>query len=375
MSDTPAFDAASPSSQFDRLDLRTDRSEESMARIITEAPVPDDERTEGEYRTARRAGAGPFFVIVNAGSGSGGQRRESLVRQALEQAGLDAHVVVFDRSGRVEEVIERTVELARDAGGTLVVAGGDGTINSSLTLLLERDLPLGILPCGTFNYVARQFGIPLDLGAAVENLIQGAVTEVPVGEVNGRPFLVNASLGLYPRLLEDREQAKRTYGRNRFNAMVLSASSLLARRARTFGLEVRRAVRDDRPLGAPHQLDVSTLFIGNNTLQLQRVGIEYEPSELTAIVLRQPTALRLLELGLRAAVGSLGEAKDILTFPFEQLVATERPHKAKGVKIALDGEVMHMQGPLTFRRAEKSLRLIAPPPSPDEEKEGMAERH
>lgn len=338
--------------------LHDDAPAPEPAKITQDAESRDASERERQ-RSQLNPGSGPFFVLVNVSSGSGGAHRADAVRQNLRDAGLEAHLFPIDQPERVEELLARAADLARDSGGTVVIAGGDGTINTSLPLLLEDDIPLGILPSGTFNYVAREFGIPLNLKDAVHTLATGSFKEIPVGQVNGRPFLVNASLGLYPRLLEDREQAKRKYGRNRALALLSSASSLIARRDRTFRLEVQRQ-SEERPLGAPHELDISTLFIGNNTLQLRNLGIEPQPSELVAIVLRKPSPLRLIELGLRAAVGTLGDAKDILTFPFEKLVAEARQEKRKGIKIALDGEVMRMDGPLVFHRASRPLKLIVP---------------
>lgn len=323
-----------------------------------------DECTQGvpEVHVRFAPEAGPFFVTINVSSGAGGARREASVRQYLREAGVEAHVIGIAHPSDVQTTLQDVVELAKVAGGIVVVAGGDGTINSALPYLLDADVPLGVLPSGTFNYVAREFGIPLDLQEAVHTLATGRVTEVPVGQVNGQPFLVNASLGLYPRLLEDREHFERKHGRHRALALAASVSSLITRRAHTFSLEMQRARQDAGALGAPHQLEIATLFIGNNALQLERVGIDPEASSdaLTAVALRPPSPLRLLELGLRATFGSLGDAKDVLTFSFEKLIAQERGASRHGIKVALDGEVTRMEGPLTFERAPKKLRLIVP---------------
>lgn len=310
---------------------------------------------------------GPFFILINVSSGSRGERREALVESSFQEAGAVANLIPFRSSSHLSEIVRRTAERALEEGGTMVVAGGDGTINSSLPSLLEYELPLGILPSGTFNYVAREFGIPLDLKEAVKALVTGRIIEVPVGQVNTRPFLVNASLGLYPSLLEDRERAKRKYGRNRPLALTSSMISLVTRRAQKFELEVQRGSAEDGPLGAPHELEIATLFIGNNALQLKRLGFEPSASqnELTAIALRTPTPLRLLELGTRAAFGSLANAKDILSFPFETLTARVRNTYRKGVKVALDGEIMRLHSPLTIRSSPRKLRLIVPSDRPE----------
>lgn len=312
-------------------------------------------------------GLGPYFVLVNPSSGSQDDRRVAEMRMFFRRSNVAGHVVQLTDASALPAVLRRTADLAEKTGGTLVVAGGDGTINAALPYVLERELKLAILPCGTFNYVAREFGIPLELEDALRTLEEGRVEHVPLALLNERPFLVNASLGLYPRLLEDRERATARHGRNRFFALGAAVASMWMRRDQRFVVEVQRA-REGESGGAPHQLEISTLFIGNSTVQLERVGIELpEGSQaLTAVALRTPSAARLLGLGWRAAFGSLGEAKDILSFPFERLIVKEAEEAGRlglsrsGIKVAIDGEVMRLAGPLIFERAAERLRLVVP---------------
>lgn len=305
---------------------------------------------------------GPFFVVANVASGSGGEARLERLREHFRSSGAVVRWVPAAKERDLEQPLLWAVKAAREAGGTLVVVGGDGSINAALPLALESGVPLGIIPAGTFNYVARDFGISLDPREAVDTLVNGTPIAVRVGQVNGHPFLVNASLGLYPRLLEDREKAKRRYGRNRALALATSALSLLARRASTFSLTIQRASDEGESVGAPHHMEIATLFIGRSSVQLRRVGIEEteEPDELTAVALRRPSPLRLLGLGVRATLGVLGGAPDILTFPFEKLVVEESARPGETVKIALDGEVLRLSCPLIFEVAPEPLRLIVP---------------
>jgi hypothetical protein len=90
----------------------------------------------------------------------------------------------------------------------VVAAGGDGTINTVAHEAVRQGCLFGVLPQGTFNYFGRTHGIPEDLAEAVRALLRARVTPVQVGMVNDRIFLVNASVGLYPQLLEAREHDK-----------------------------------------------------------------------------------------------------------------------------------------------------------------------
>ena len=78
---------------------------------------------------------------------------------------------------------------------SMIIGGGDGTLNAALPGLLETGLPLGIIPLGTANDLARTLGIPTDLAAAARIIACGKVQPVDVGEVNGHPFFNVASIG------------------------------------------------------------------------------------------------------------------------------------------------------------------------------------
>lgn len=85
----------------------------------------------------------------------------------------------------------RAVEQGIDV---LLVAGGDGTVSTTGSLLIGTDVTLGIIPMGSGNGFARHFEIPLSPEKAIETLARGTVARVDVGCVNNRPFLVTCSM-------------------------------------------------------------------------------------------------------------------------------------------------------------------------------------
>jgi diacylglycerol kinase family enzyme len=185
---------------------------------------------------------------------------------------------------------------------------------------------------------------------------------VQVAAVNDRVFLVNASLGLYPDLLEDREAYKARFGRSRWVAFAAACGTLLrAQRQLRLHIEMGGKARDVQAL---------TLFVGNNRLQLQQLGAEPEdtlagtPGEgsMGALMLRPIGTLSMIRLILHGAMGTLGEAQSVERFEFHHMVV--RPTLAPGrrsVKVAFDGEVMKMRAPLDFRVLAKPLYLLMPP--------------
>ncbi len=111
---------------------------------------------------------------------------------------------------------------------------------------------------------------------------------------------------------------------------------------------------------------VSTLFVGNNRLQLERLGLlEVEQtgrSLLTALVLRAFRPGELFWLALRGALGGLGQTEDLVHFAFERLTVRPRlPLLDRRLKVAIDGEVTRLQLPLVFSVDARPLWLIKAP--------------
>jgi diacylglycerol kinase (ATP) len=85
----------------------------------------------------------------------------------------------------------------------VVLGGGDGTLNSAAPALAESGLPLGILPMGTANDLARTLEIPADLVSAAQIIVDGHVRRIDLGDVNAKPFFNVASLGLSTRMTQE----------------------------------------------------------------------------------------------------------------------------------------------------------------------------
>lgn len=323
-------------------------------------------RGQEEPRTApARASAlerdAPLFILFNPRSGSrDASAARDTMRGTLSAAGR-AHLFVPVRDpAQLLRVAERTVELALRSGGAVVAAGGDGTVNALAQLAVPQGCPFGIVPQGTFNYTPRANGIPLDVEQATLALLDARIRPVNVGLVNDRVFLVNASLGLYPQLLEDREAFKQRYGRYRSIA-VLAGLYTLFHEHRQLNLEIEH----------DHEREVvqtPTLFVGNNPLQLEQAGIEeadvIEQRQLAGVLLRPVSTATLLGLALLGALGRLGSAEEVRHFPFRRMtVRSARGASNRRVKVATDGEISFLRFPLEFRVSPKPLLLLGPAPA------------
>ncbi len=297
----------------------------------------------------------PLFVILNVGSGkTETAQARGIIESTLSEAGRPLTVHEVSDGAALSRVAAQVVAEARERGGIVVAAGGDGTINTVAQATLGSDCAFGVLPLGTFNYFSRAHGIPSELEEACRILLGTRAFQVQVGLVNDRVFLVNGSIGLYPQLLEEREEAKSRLGRSRLVAMGAALKTLF-----TAHLRLRLEIESKQ---GKRSVVTPTLFVGNNRLQLERVGISggaLDQHRLTAVTVAPVSALGMLWLVLRAAFGRLGEAEQVTSFDFERMTVRSRLGRRR-FKVATDGEVELLQAPLTFRVAPHALWLLRP---------------
>jgi diacylglycerol kinase family enzyme len=300
----------------------------------------------------------PVFIVLNVGSGRGdAQAKQAAIQGVLEEAGQRHEVFIIDDSRQLSIMAQHAVELAQQQQGIVVAAGGDGTINAVAQAVLNSGRPFGVLPQGTFNYFSRTHGIPADTTEATKALLNATVRPVQVGLINGRVFLVNASLGLHPQLLEDREAYKKQFGRSRLVAFWSGLMTILR--------EHRQLVIQLELAGKTQIVRTSTLVVSNNMLQLEQIGIPeanaLQQGQLAAITVRPGGTLAMLWLLVRGVLGQLGQVENVVSFAFECLtVRPWLPYGRRRIKVATDGEVTWLSTPLVFEVAPNPLLLLVP---------------
>ncbi len=304
---------------------------------------------------------GPFFIVFNIGSGHGDpEAAKRIIDEAMKAAGRQYELLPVESGPQAPELARQAVEKAVQQNGIVVAAGGDGTINTVAHAVLESGRPFGVLPQGTFNYFGRANQISQRIEESVQTLLTGRIKPVQAGLMNDRLFLVNASVGLYPKLLEDREIFKKRFGRHRIVAL-WSAMRTLLRSRRHWLLQLE----DER--GREATLLTPTLFVGNNALQLEQVGLPeaeaVEEGHLAAVALKPVDRWKMAGLMLHGALGRLGQAESVINFAFRELQVEPAKRRHRPLKVAVDGEVYKLAPPLRFRVAEQKLQLIVPEPT------------
>lgn len=299
--------------------------------------------------------AAQLVFVINAASGRhGAETTRQVIEAALQAAGRSGELW-FARPDELARVAQRAARTAAERRTAVVAVGGDGTINAVAQAAHAQGCAMGVMPQGTFNYFARTHAIPTDPAEAAQALLHAEPVAVQVGLINERVFLVNASVGLYPQMLEDRETYKARFGRSRLVAFGAALVTLMGRHRQ---LRLRIELGPDT-----REITTPTLFVGNNRLQLEQVGVSQAPALdqgcMAAVMLRPIGALAMLGLVLRGALGTLGEADTVESFKFQRmLVKPRRAWSRRRVKVAFDGEVGRMRMPLQFQVSPQPLYLL-----------------
>lgn len=310
---------------------------------------------------------GPIHLVVPKRPGAD----LDLLRAKLEGVpALLEHDVIWHVPHRRGDIVELTEEAACAAasdGGLLVAAGGDGTINAVARAALVAGVPLGVVPLGTFNYFSREHGLALDPDTAVQDMLgalhAGELRPVQVGFVNRRMFVVNASVGAYPKLLAERERASRRFGRKRVVALAAAIWSMFRPAS---GRRWRVIAKTHQGADAVQQEHlVTTLFVGNDPLQLERVGLPHaqnvaEGGALAVVLLKPQGRWAVARTVWNAATGQLGKDSAVVSMACAELTVSPASWRPIQVKLAFDGEREWMTPPLHFRVSARPLWLVAP---------------
>ena len=251
--------------------------------------MPDAMVDDSTPRTPRA------ICILNGAAGDARQARGKLV-DVFAQARAEVHIVDVNDSSDVSALARKAVV---ENSKLLLAGGGDGTINAVAAALIGTDAVLGVLPLGTLNHFAKDMKIPLGLEAAVANIFHGAVARVDVGEVNGRIFLNNSSLGIYPGVVQEREANQRK-GHSKWVAFA-EAAIFVFKRYSPLNVRTKLDEATTLPVSTPF------VFVGNNRYQTAglHIGERISLDGGTLWVCQAPHAGRakLLRLALQALIG------------------------------------------------------------------------
>jgi diacylglycerol kinase family enzyme len=287
-------------------------------------------------------------IILNplAGPGGTGGRR---ALEILKAGGWEVEQVEASDGAGMQAAAKRAVAAG---AGAVVAAGGDGTVSAVASVVAGSKAILGVIPLGTLNHFARDLCIPLDPRDAAKVLLNGNTGRVDVGEVNGRRFINNSSLGLYPSIVRYRENREKT-GWSRLVAF--GAACLVALRRYRF-LRLRMEVD-----GKIYNRRSPFLFVGNNRYEIEGLRLgrrnRLDEGKLSLYLSDRTGRLGLMRIAVSALLKRLRMQEDFVVLPAQAVIVNA--HR-KRIQVALDGEVMKLHPPLSYTIHPAMLQVFLP---------------
>jgi diacylglycerol kinase family enzyme len=295
---------------------------------------------------------GKVCILVNCGSGKQ-TADDSCAAIEAAFAKLD-FPVTLRRIEQGPDIARMTRQAMDDGFGTIVAAGGDGTIcGVAAAIAGQEGIRMGVIPLGTFNYFCRSVGVPADMDKAAAIVAAGHARGMDAGYVNDRLFLNNASLGAYPAILETRETVYKTVGRSRMAAYWSVVHALIGRRGFFKGKVEAQ--------GQSRAIRASLLFCVTNAYQLDSLALggaeAVRSGKMALFIAPQASALQMVATAVGLLAGKLQKHRD-----YEIMTGTEftvAPRRARQ-KVARDGEWTVETGPFTFRLVKNALTMVLP---------------
>ncbi len=286
-------------------------------------------------------------IFYNPSSGSKGGPTNQELEEAARAADLELVAVTpdLDIPALIRARIAQTQRL-------FIAAGGDGTINHVMQALVKTEAVLGVLPLGTYNHFAKDLGIPLDWKQALEIALRGATMQIDVGRVNERYFLNNICLGLYPEVVERREEKGRDYARWR---AVPYAVYTAFRKFPHVSLNIESAHHFEA-------IRTHLFMVSNNPYELSQIGMEaprpsLEQGCISVYWLPHMPKLQFIRVVARYFRGKVDGFAGFRSIRTTQL-KVQSSHSM--LRLGLDGELVRMAPPLNITTVPRSLLVKAP---------------
>ncbi|GAA4532883.1 lipid kinase [Chelativorans composti] len=284
------------------------------------------------------------LLLVNPGAGRGEETLAPVIDR-FRRSGLQVTLESFEALPALRQDIDRL----RSTHDQLVICGGDGSISSAAGAVMESGLPMGILPMGTANDLARTLQIPLELEEAAGVILAGRLRPIDVGTVNGHTFFNIASIGLSTELARRLDaRMKRRFGRLSY-ALTAIQVLLSARRFRA-----RIAANGHSRTVKTYQIAVGNgVHYGGGNVISQAAAIDDGRLDLYSLEMRSLWKLVLMFPAFRA--GRHGAWKEVRTARSDAFVIeTRRP-----LPVNADGEIVTTT-PARFRTHPGAVSVFVP---------------
>ncbi|TPI76536.1 lipid kinase, partial [Mesorhizobium sp. B2-8-8] len=276
-----------------------------------------------------------------------GQELIAPIVERLERGRLSVTVEKFEA---LPEIARDIVRL-RQTADLVVVCGGDGSLSAAAMAVVESRLPMGIIPMGTANDLARTLDIPMDLLQAADVIVRGRLRQIDIGTVNGNAFFNVASIGLSTELAKGLDPTlKKRFGRLGY---ALAAVKVLTRATRFHAKIIEK--------GASTDVETYQIAVGNgrhygggNVVE-ETAEIDDGHLDLYSLEMTNLWKLALMLRSFRSGRhGAWREVRTARCVEFD--IETEKP-----MPVNTDGEIV-TSTPAHFKVHPKAISVFAPAP-------------
>ncbi len=292
-------------------------------------------------------------AVINNSSGTLSpqetKNRLEKIKQHLEARVTPGCLAIVPGS-QIGQEVERLVD---EGVEVLIIGGGDGTVSTAARFVGDTEISLAVIALGTRNHFARDAGIPLEPLDAINLLDRMQVKRIDLGEVNGHKFINNATLGIYPKIVKEREEKTRKHGWPKWRAQILATLVVLRRLPR-----MRMTVEGENFRA---KLFTPFLFVGNNEYQEIFNSDSSRPSidggKLWLCMAQSSEIRPQLYMAWQLVTYGIRGAEYLETHLLTEV--TVSPWRRR-VTVAIDGENHKLATPLRFRIRRRSLRVMVP---------------
>lgn len=285
------------------------------------------------------------LVLLNARAGTLLDRGADQVRRDLE--GLRGEQVELQLL-RPRQLTRAIAAAAQGPHDTVIVGGGDGSVSCAVNALAGSDKVLGVLPLGTMNLLARDLGMPTDLGAAAAALATATPRRIDLAGLNGRAFHSLSGLGFFSQMARAREEV-RGHPLGRLASVGLAALRAL-RRAGRFDLEISVDGRVER-------VDALAVLVTNNRFNREWRRPQLDAGVLELHIAEDAGAMGLLKASADLLTGGWRDNPGIRSIVARELTIS---HLRRRTWAATDGELAREHVPLRYTVAPRALTVLAP---------------
>ncbi|MBS7541777.1 diacylglycerol/lipid kinase family protein [Ancylobacter oerskovii] len=294
------------------------------------------------------------LVLLNAKAGTLQHRDgEAVCREVVERLSRDGREVEV-RLLAGEPLLRAIRASGRGPHDTVIVGGGDGSVSLAARCHENSGKALGILPLGTMNLLARDIGMPTDLGAALDALDTARPHRIDMGTLNGRRFHTISGFGFFSQMARARETARR-WGLGRFFAVPIAAFLALRRTGRIhIDVEVDGRQR--------HFAAFSALITVNRFTGPGWHRGHLDDGLLEVHIAEDRGALARLKAGADMVTDSWRDNPGIISLTGRDIVI--RRGGRRRTWVSTDGELARERLPLHYRVMPQALELLIPETTP-----------